>query len=65
MDKLNDFMLFPNTIKQRELEKAHYIELEKYSRKIYRREIATNLIVCLIILILIVSAGTTVLCRIF
>lgn len=65
MNKADDFMLFPKTIEQREFEKAHYIELKKYSKNVYKKEIATNIIVLLIILGFIVSLGAVALCGIF
>ena len=65
MENLDDLMLFPNKMKQKKLETAHYIELKKYSKKVYKREIITNSIVVLIILGLAISLGATVLCQVF
>nr|WP_321026341.1 hypothetical protein [Clostridium neonatale] len=65
MENLDDLMLFPNKMKQKKLETAHYIELKKYSKKVYKREIITNSIVVLIILGLAISLGVTVLCQVF
>ncbi|MDU4480194.1 hypothetical protein [Clostridium sp.] len=65
MENLDDLMLFPNKINEIQLERAHYIELKKYSKKVYKREIITNSIVVLIILGLAISLGVTVLCQVF
>ena len=65
MENLDDLMLFPNKINEIQLERAHYIELKKYSKKVYKREIITNSIVVLIILGLAISIGVTVLCQVF
>ena len=62
MDKLNDTMLFPKAIRQKQLEKVHYIELEKYSKKVYKRDIISNLIVLTII---VVAVGAVTLCMMF
>ena len=45
MENLDDLMLFPNKMKQKKLETAHYIELKKYSKKVYRKDIIANIIV--------------------
>lgn len=42
MENLDDLMLFPNKINEIQLERAHYIELKKYSKKVYKREIITQ-----------------------
>ena len=65
MINYNDEMLFPNAMKQRKIEKANYIELEKYSKKMYKRDIISNLIVCSVIVGLIVAVGAVALCGIF
>lgn len=65
MNKANDLMLFPNLMKKRELERAQYIELKRYSKKVYKREIITNLIVVLTILGLVISIGAITLCGLF
>lgn len=65
MENLDDLMLFPNKMNEIQLERAHYIELKKYSKKVYKREIITNSIVVLIILGLAISLGVTVLCQVF
>lgn len=61
MDKTNDLMLFPKLIEQRKLEKAHYIELRKYSVKSYKRELITNLIIFLIIVSFLSAIGAVAL----
>lgn len=65
MINYNDSMLFPNAMKQRKIEKANYIELEKYSRKMYKRDIISNLIVFTIMTAVVVAVGAVALCGIF
>lgn len=65
MDKLNDTMLFQNKINQRKFEKAQYIELEKYSKKVYKRDIISDLIVFTIMTAVVVAVGVGALCMIF
>ncbi len=65
MVNYNEPLLFQNKIDEMQLERAHYIELKKYSKKVYKREIITNSIVVLIILGLAISLGATVLCQVF
>ena len=65
MDKANDLMLFPNLMKQRKLERAHYIELRKYSVKVYKREMITNLIIFLIIVSSMSVIGAVALWQLF
>lgn len=62
MVNFNDNLLFQNKINQRKIEKVQYIELEKYSRKVYRKELVTNIF---IVLFLILIAGAVALCQFF
>lgn len=68
MDKANDLMLFPNhmkRIKERKLEKAHYIELRKYSVRMYKREMIINLIILFVIVSFISVIGVVALWQLF
>lgn len=65
MVNYNEPLLFQNKIDEIQLEQAHYIELKKYSKNVYKKEIATNIIVLLMILGFIVSLGAVALCGIF
>lgn len=42
-----------------------YLEIETYSRKVYKKEIIANMLVSLIILCFIFGVGVAVLCWIF
>lgn len=44
MVNYNEPLLFQNKIDEIQLERAHYIELKKYSKKVYKREIITNFV---------------------
>lgn len=68
MEEANDLMLFPNhmkRIKQRKLENAHYIELRKYSAKMYKREMITNLIILFVIVSFLSAIGAVALWQLF
>ena len=65
MDKANDLMLFPKLMEQRKLEKAHYIELRKYSVKRYKQEMIINLTILFVIVSLLSSIGALTLWRLF
>lgn len=64
MKNLDDLMLFPNKMKQRKLEKAHYIELKKYSKKVYKKDIISNIIVSFLCLMFGIGIAK-VLCQFF
>lgn len=65
MINYNDNLLFQNKINKRKLEQAHYIELKKYSKKVYKKDIISDLIVFTIMTVVIVVVGVGALCMIF